>query len=79
MPTDETYMVRGCSREERDSTTATRLPGASSHGPAPCLVPKKQNSKIFFRHLYKHVNLDEIKKYIATAVCKSRDESNEPN
>ena len=40
-----------------------------------------QNSKfqIFFRHLHGDLNLDEIKKRIATAVCKCRDESNEPN
>ena len=35
-----------------------------------------QNSKKKIRHLYGDLNLDEIKKHIATAVCKWRDESN---
>ena len=38
-----------------------------------------QNSKKNFRHLHGDLNLDEIKKRIATAACKSRVESNEPN
>ena len=40
---------------------------------------KIPNSKFFSRHLHGDLNLDEIKKRIATAVCKWRDESNEPN
>ena len=41
----------------------------------PVFSSKIQNSKKKFRHLHGDLNLDEI----ATAVCKWRDESNEPN
>ena len=41
-----------------------------------CKKPKFQKK---IPHLYGDLNLDEIKKRIATAVCKWRDESNEPN
>ena len=40
---------------------------------------KNQNSNFFSRHLHGDLNLNEIKKRIAAAACKSRDESNESN
>ena len=45
----------------------------------PVFSYKNQNSKKNFRHLHGDLNLDKIKKRIATAICKWRDESNEPN
>ena len=45
----------------------------------PVFSYKIQNFKKKFRHLYGDLNLDKIKKHIVTAVCKWRDESNEPN